>query len=223
MDKLLEIGVILRTNYLNLELLRKQITWNWLFCGQITWSQSYFGDKLLEIRVIVWTNYLKLECIFPQNGTAVLKGSSISPLGYWQKVNQSPTQTKPYNTLPPFWTARFLVFVRGRTCLVRSSQQSRGTKGERFIRFWTWGNPLFFKKSVFHDGREIRTQANYCRTRNQKIKQDFPSSYWNPRAVPSVVMGHFCSLAAPEKTCFSHIALHRCRDSSLTGHGSPPN
>ena len=21
----------------------------------------------------------------------------ISPLGYWQKVNQSPTQTKPYN------------------------------------------------------------------------------------------------------------------------------
>ena len=76
MDKLLEIGVILRTNYLNLELLRKQITWNWLFCGQITWSQSYFGDKLLEIRVIVWTNYLKLECIFPQNGTAVLKGFS---------------------------------------------------------------------------------------------------------------------------------------------------
>ena len=26
----------------------------------------------------------------------------ISPLGYWQKVTQSPTQTKPYNTLPPF-------------------------------------------------------------------------------------------------------------------------
>ena len=24
----------------------------------------------------------------------------ISPLGYWQKVNQSPTQPKPYNTLP---------------------------------------------------------------------------------------------------------------------------
>ena len=23
----------------------------------------------------------------------------ISPLGYWQKVNQSPTQTKPYNTM----------------------------------------------------------------------------------------------------------------------------
>ena len=22
----------------------------------------------------------------------------ISPLGYWQEVNQSPTQTKPYNT-----------------------------------------------------------------------------------------------------------------------------
>ena len=26
----------------------------------------------------------------------------ISLLGYWQKVNQSPTQAKPYNTLPPF-------------------------------------------------------------------------------------------------------------------------
>ena len=26
----------------------------------------------------------------------------ISPLGYWQEVNQSSTQTKPYNTLPPF-------------------------------------------------------------------------------------------------------------------------
>ena len=28
----------------------------------------------------------------------------VSPLGYCQKVNQSPTQTKPYeyNTLPPF-------------------------------------------------------------------------------------------------------------------------
>ena len=26
----------------------------------------------------------------------------ISPLGYLQKVNQSPTQTKPYNTLPLF-------------------------------------------------------------------------------------------------------------------------
>ena len=24
----------------------------------------------------------------------------ISPLGYWQKVNQSPTQTKPYNISP---------------------------------------------------------------------------------------------------------------------------
>ena len=26
----------------------------------------------------------------------------ISPLGYWQKVDPSPTQTKLYNTLPPF-------------------------------------------------------------------------------------------------------------------------
>ena len=26
--------------------------------------------------------------------------NGISPLGYWQKVNQSPTQTKPYNIGP---------------------------------------------------------------------------------------------------------------------------
>ena len=26
----------------------------------------------------------------------------ITPLGYWLKVNQSPTQTKPYNKIP-FW------------------------------------------------------------------------------------------------------------------------
>ena len=26
----------------------------------------------------------------------------ISPLGDWQKVHQSPTLTKPYNTPPPF-------------------------------------------------------------------------------------------------------------------------
>ena len=45
----------------------------------------------------------------------------ISPLGYWQKVNQSPTQTKLYNTLLPFRIAGFLVFVWGRTCLLRSS------------------------------------------------------------------------------------------------------
>ena len=32
--------------------------------------------------------------------TALCEG--ISPLGYWQEVNPSPTQTKPYNTLPPF-------------------------------------------------------------------------------------------------------------------------
>ena len=27
-------------------------------------------------------------------------------------------------------------------------------------------------------------------------------------------MGHFCSLPTQAKTCFSHIALHRCRESS---------
>ena len=33
-------------------------------------------------------------------GTALCEG--ITPLGYWLKVNQLPTQTKPYGTLPPF-------------------------------------------------------------------------------------------------------------------------
>ena len=59
-------------------------------------------------------------------------------------------------TLSPLWTAGFLVFVWGRTCLLRSSIQSLGTQGERFIRFLTWGNSLFFGKR-FHGGREIRT------------------------------------------------------------------
>ena len=27
----------------------------------------------------------------------------ISPLGYWQKVNQSPAQTKPYNIGMSMW------------------------------------------------------------------------------------------------------------------------
>ena len=41
------------------------------------------------------------ECGMEKFGTTrICEG--ISPLGYWQKVNQSPTQTKPYNTLPPF-------------------------------------------------------------------------------------------------------------------------
>ena len=33
---------------------------------------------------------------------AICKGIINSPLGYWQQVNPSPTQTKPYNTLSPF-------------------------------------------------------------------------------------------------------------------------
>ena len=54
----------------------------------------------------------------------------ISPLGYWQKVNQSPTQTKPCNTLPPFeqrdsWSSYGAVLR-----ILRSSLQSLGTQGE---------------------------------------------------------------------------------------------
>ena len=50
-----------------------------------------------------------------------------------------------------------------------------------------------------------------------------PFIVWNPRAVPSVVMGHFCSLPTQERKWFSHIALHRCRNSSPHETGSPSN
>ena len=33
-------------------------------------------------------------------GLSIHDCEGISPLGYWQKVYQSPTQTKPYNTPP---------------------------------------------------------------------------------------------------------------------------
>ena len=29
---------------------------------------------------------------------AICEGITCSPLGYWQEVNLSPTQTKPYNS-----------------------------------------------------------------------------------------------------------------------------
>ena len=50
-----------------------------------------------------------------RGGTCNCEG--ISPLGYWQKVNQSPTQTKPYSTLPPFeprdsWSSYGAVLLR---------------------------------------------------------------------------------------------------------------
>ena len=45
-----------------------------------------------------WARPTKFECVW---WTTQCEG--ISPLGYWQKVNQSPTtQTKPCNTFPPF-------------------------------------------------------------------------------------------------------------------------
>ena len=34
----------------------------------------------------------------------------ISPLGYWQKLNQPPTQTKPYNNMSP-WVPRIWIEV----------------------------------------------------------------------------------------------------------------
>ena len=50
----------------------------------------------------------------------------ISPLGYLQKVNPSPTQTKPCNTLPPFEQ--------------RDSWSSYGTvRADSEVRYNLWG------------------------------------------------------------------------------------
>ena len=45
---------------------------------------------------------LSLITLSPPLNRGILGLRNLSPLGYWQRVNQSPTQTKPYNTLPPF-------------------------------------------------------------------------------------------------------------------------
>ena len=47
---------------------------------------------------------------------------ALVPWATGESFTKSPTTlTKPYNTLPPFWTAGSLVFVWGHTGLVRSS------------------------------------------------------------------------------------------------------
>ena len=61
-------------------------------------------------------------------GTALCEG--ITPLGYWLKVNQLPTQTKPYGTLPPFeqrdsWSSYVAVRACSEVILL-----SPGTQGE---------------------------------------------------------------------------------------------
>ena len=57
--------------------------------------------KTAAIRVIPVAGSAGLATGTLQSRGIVVK-AGISPLGYWQKVNPSPTQTKPYNTLPPF-------------------------------------------------------------------------------------------------------------------------
>ena len=54
----------------------------------------------------------------------------ISPLGYWQEFNQSPTQTKPYNTLP--LKRRDIQVQTGYTgrCVTKSRFQCLGAQGE---------------------------------------------------------------------------------------------
>ena len=47
----------------------------------------------------------------------------------------------------------------------------------------------------------------------QKAKQDFPSSCRNPRAVPSVVMGHFCTPPTEKNVFFAH-STNCCHESA---------
>ena len=79
----------------------------------------------------------------------------ISPLGYWYKVNQLPTQTKPYNTLPP-WNGG-LVFRRaivqaqtGYTGwrVTNSRFQFLGPQGEYLLDYWR-EKIHFSLKSIF--------------------------------------------------------------------------
>ena len=54
-------------------------------------------DRMWYVKIRVYMGFLGTSWVLinmaPRN----------SPLGYWQKVNQSPTQSKPYyNTPPPF-------------------------------------------------------------------------------------------------------------------------
>ena len=70
-----------------------------------------------EVRIILlnkptlWANVLAIFSQAPAHRRPLDNGETsfsaiicegISPLGYLQKVNRSPTQSKPYNTLPPF-------------------------------------------------------------------------------------------------------------------------
>ena len=75
------------------------------------WQAFSRGDvKTLPLPPQWWS-------IFERNLMRLCEG--ISPLGYWWKVNQPPTQTKASNTLPPFeqrdsWNPEIIKELRSR-------------------------------------------------------------------------------------------------------------
>ena len=58
--------------------------------------QKYFDQKMLLVPLYRRTGLLFNEIHMSHLGPTTPYCEGISPLGYWQKVNQSPTQTKPY-------------------------------------------------------------------------------------------------------------------------------
>ena len=60
---------------------------------------------------------------------AICEGSS--PLGYWQKVNQSPTQTKPYNSSA--WYPKLLLPYKRPFSRVINSSYPRHTAPARSV------------------------------------------------------------------------------------------
>ena len=90
----------------------------------------------------------------------------ISTLGYWQKVNQSPTQTETYNTSSPWNGGIFM----SRPDIIRvdvSPTRSSKFLGSRESIYQTLNIRKFtfvFLKSVFHGGHEIRTHGQQLRS-----------------------------------------------------------
>ena len=70
-------------------------TWCIIYNGVPRWAQMVSCKKRPEIRHSQLLNTCGV--VRWQVWRHFVKG--ISPLGYWQKVNQSPTQTKPYNSV----------------------------------------------------------------------------------------------------------------------------
>ena len=95
---------------------------------------------------------------------------------------------------------------------------TKKTKGNTFVPGTDQRPVNFHFVFVFHVRLCLDTPY---RTRKQKTEQDFPSSYWNPRAVPSVVMAFFLFAAYTRKNVFfanSTSPLPGVLASQDTGH-----